>query len=414
MGCRRSAAPTNLTQPQSPRSHRGREPDPDTLLIGRLPRIHCFSHRRESRYPPGFTWRSTVLIRRRLCPASERHPPTRPLLCTRQRYTHVLMATHTSCARPWLTRGLAHWQKTGRLLPGALPGPQRLGKQPRHRVTDEAAAGRGQVWDRTHRLLGLADDARVTAADMDGGLLARHSHGGTWGGKHQHKHRSREAWEARASGPAASGTLVCGQRPESKHTCPEQVPARGCAELHGPQTEGGTGRGGRDSPQASPQASPQGGGSPQGVVSQPRAHCHLGGGQEAALRTCRPLSESEHRTAAQGGHVSPCRKPFLPPAEATQRRPRGPAGPAWKRVPGGQADGLLQEGELGVVEAEDLVHGVRLGLHRQAEHGQGPAAAAPEQHLRGAGGAASGCTGLAGSRVPRGPSTDTDGVSAVL
>lgn len=34
-----------------------------------------------------------------------------------------------------------------------------------------------------------------------------------------------------------------------------------------------------------------------------------------------------------------------------------------------------------MVEAEDLVHLVGLGLHRQAEHGQGLATAGPEQHL---------------------------------
>lgn len=71
----------------------------------------------------------------------------------------------------------------------------------------------------------------------------------------------------------------------------------------------------------------------------------------------------------------------LPSAEATQRWPRRPVGPAWERVPGRQADGLLQEGELGVVEAEDLVHRMRLGLHQQVEHSEGPAAAGPEQHL---------------------------------
>ena len=61
---------------------------------------------------------------------------------------------------------------------------------------------------------------------------------------------------------------------------------------------------------------------------------------------------------------------------------------AWKRVPGWQADGFLQEGELRVVEAEDLVHHVRLQLHRQAEHGQGLAAARAEQDLPESGGRA--------------------------
>lgn len=61
----------------------------------------------------------------------------------------------------------------------------------------------------------------------------------------------------------------------------------------------------------------------------------------------------------------------------------GTAGPAWKRVPGQQADGLLQEGELWVVEAEDLVHHVGLQLHSQAEHGEGLAVACAEQNLPG-------------------------------
>lgn len=52
-------------------------------------------------------------------------------------------------------------------------------------------------------------------------------------------------------------------------------------------------------------------------------------------------------------------------------------------MPGRQADGLLQEGELRVVEAEDLVHHVGLGLHGEAEHSEGLAAAPPEQDLPG-------------------------------
>lgn len=36
-----------------------------------------------------------------------------------------------------------------------------------------------------------------------------------------------------------------------------------------------------------------------------------------------------------------------------------------------------------MVEAEDLVHHVGLGLHGEAEHGEGLAAAAPERHLPG-------------------------------
>lgn len=59
----------------------------------------------------------------------------------------------------------------------------------------------------------------------------------------------------------------------------------------------------------------------------------------------------------------------------------GRVGRAWERVPGRQADGLLQEGELWVVEAEDLVHHVGLQLHSQAEHGQGLAAARAKQDL---------------------------------
>ena len=68
--------------------------------------------------------------------------------------------------------------------------------------------------------------------------------------------------------------------------------------------------------------------------------------------------------------------------EPGRRAPRGQLGPAWERVPGGQADGLLQEGELRMVEAEDLVRRGGLGLHGHAEHGDGLAAAAPEHDLR--------------------------------
>lgn len=57
-------------------------------------------------------------------------------------------------------------------------------------------------------------------------------------------------------------------------------------------------------------------------------------------------------------------------------------GPAWKCVPWRQADGLLQEGEFRVVEAEDLVHYMGLGLHSQTEHSNGPATLCPEKDLR--------------------------------
>lgn len=56
-------------------------------------------------------------------------------------------------------------------------------------------------------------------------------------------------------------------------------------------------------------------------------------------------------------------------------------GLAWKRVPGRQADGLLQEGEFWVVEAENLVHHVGLGLHGQAEHSNELASLHPEKDL---------------------------------
>lgn len=51
-------------------------------------------------------------------------------------------------------------------------------------------------------------------------------------------------------------------------------------------------------------------------------------------------------------------------------------------MPGRQADGLLQEGEFWVVEAEDLVHHMGLGLHSQAEHCNGPATLHPEKNLQ--------------------------------
>lgn len=50
-------------------------------------------------------------------------------------------------------------------------------------------------------------------------------------------------------------------------------------------------------------------------------------------------------------------------------------------MPGRKPDGLLQEGELRVVEVEDLVHHMGLGLHSQAEHGKGPATLRPEKDL---------------------------------
>lgn len=56
-------------------------------------------------------------------------------------------------------------------------------------------------------------------------------------------------------------------------------------------------------------------------------------------------------------------------------------GLAWKRVPGRQADGLLQEGEFWVVETENLVHHMRLGLHGQAEHSNELASLHPEKDL---------------------------------
>jgi hypothetical protein len=51
-------------------------------------------------------------------------------------------------------------------------------------------------------------------------------------------------------------------------------------------------------------------------------------------------------------------------------------------VPGRQADGFLQEGELRVVEAEDLVYHMGLGLHSQAEHSNGLATTCSEQDLQ--------------------------------
>ena len=51
-------------------------------------------------------------------------------------------------------------------------------------------------------------------------------------------------------------------------------------------------------------------------------------------------------------------------------------------MPGRQADGLLQEGELWVVEAEDLVHHMGLGLHSQVKHCNGPASLRPEKDLQ--------------------------------
>lgn len=50
-------------------------------------------------------------------------------------------------------------------------------------------------------------------------------------------------------------------------------------------------------------------------------------------------------------------------------------------VPGRQADGLLQEAELRVVEAEGLVHHVRRGLHVDLADGHGFTILGPERHL---------------------------------
>lgn len=58
------------------------------------------------------------------------------------------------------------------------------------------------------------------------------------------------------------------------------------------------------------------------------------------------------------------RNPCKPNARAT-----------WKRVPGRQADGLFQERELWVVEAEGLIHHVGLEFHVHAEDGNGLATA---------------------------------------
>lgn len=100
------------------------------------------------------------------------------------------------------------------------------------------------------------------------------------------------------------------------------------------------------------------------------------------------------------GKTSPQGKTLLHPLNP-HGQPRGRRAPAWKRVPGRQADGLLQEGELGVVEAEDLVHHGRLRLHRQAQHGDGLPAAGPEQDLP-AGEAR--CRGVHSTAVPAVPS----------
>lgn len=100
------------------------------------------------------------------------------------------------------------------------------------------------------------------------------------------------------------------------------------------------------------------------------------------------------------GKTSPQGKTLLHPLNP-HGQPRGRSAPAWKRVPGRQADGLLQEGELGMVEAEDLVHHGRLRLHRQAQHGDGLPAAGPEQDLP-AGEAR--CRGVHSTAVPAVPS----------
>lgn len=54
----------------------------------------------------------------------------------------------------------------------------------------------------------------------------------------------------------------------------------------------------------------------------------------------------------------------------------------WERVPWRQAEGLLQEGQLGVEEAEGLIHHVGPGLNLHLQQGDRFAPAHTESHLQ--------------------------------
>lgn len=60
----------------------------------------------------------------------------------------------------------------------------------------------------THHILGLTDDVRVTTADVDRGVLARHPHGSAWSGKDQ------SDGQAQAGSPALPHP-----RPHPRHGC---------------------------------------------------------------------------------------------------------------------------------------------------------------------------------------------------
>lgn len=54
----------------------------------------------------------------------------------------------------------------------------------------------------------------------------------------------------------------------------------------------------------------------------------------------------------------------------------------WERVPWRQAEGLLQEGQLGVEEAKGLIHHVGPGLNLHLQQGDGFAPTHTESHLQ--------------------------------
>lgn len=69
------------------------------------------------------------------------------------------------------------------------------------------------------------------------------------------------------------------------------------------------------------------------------------------------------------------------PHKGSKPGPPGRTGITWQRVPGRQPDGLLQEGELGVVEPEGLIHHVGTGLHLHPQQRDGLPPAHTESNL---------------------------------
>lgn len=200
-----------------------------------------------------------------------------------------------------------------------------------------------------YHVLGLTDDIRVTAPDMDWGVLARHPHGSTC------------EWRK---------GLIPPRTPECTRGCRRGHPGPAHSSafcLSGCPSEGTAKRKQRIISATSP-TRPQARWGETCLITTERA------GGFYSNHSCRSELWRYHLPPRRGGHL-------LPLAEPARRQPGSHGGLAWERVPGRQADGLLQEGQLWVVEAENLVHHVGLGLHRQAEHRDELASLHPEKDL---------------------------------